>query len=99
MKDFPNVKSKVKKNNLAQLGGPNSEAPKRNHFYELNARGEVASSPDVVTYMLQVFCINVYTLLDLGATIYFATTWVARKFYLLPDVLIEPFSICTQWVT
>ena len=39
---------------------------KRNRFYELKARGEQESSPDVVMCMLQVFSVNVYALLDPG---------------------------------
>ena len=48
-----------------------------------------------MTGMLQVFSINVYASLEPGATLSFATPLVARKFDVLPDVLIEPFSICT----
>ena len=45
--------------------------------------------------MLQIFFVNVYALLDLGATLYFVTPLVARKFYVPHDVLIELFSVCT----
>ena len=45
--------------------------------------------------MLQVFFVNVYALLDPGATLSFVTPLVSTKFYALPDFLIEPFSICT----
>ena len=44
-----------------------------------------------MTGMLQVFSVNVYDLLDPGATLFFVTPLVARKFDVLPDVLIEPF--------
>ena len=58
---------------------------KRNRFYELKARGEQESIPDIVTSMLQVFSVNVYAFLDPGATFPFVTTLVAWKFDLLPD--------------
>ena len=44
----------------------------------------------------QVFPVNVYALLDPGATLYFFAPLVARKFDVLPDVLIETFSVCTS---
>ena len=44
--------------------------------------------------MLQVFTVNVYALLDSGATLSFGTPLVARKFDVLPNVFIEPFSVC-----
>ena len=74
------------------------DAPKKNHFYALPSRGEQESSPDVVTSMLQVFSINVYDLFDPIDTLSFVTPLVYRKFEILLDVLIEPFSVCTPMV-
>ena len=45
--------------------------------------------------MLQVFSINGYALLDPSPIVSFLTPLVSRKFNVLPDVLIEPFSIIT----
>ena len=45
--------------------------------------------------MLQVLCINVYALLDLGATLLFVTLLVAKKFGIFPDILNEPFMVTT----
>ena len=45
--------------------------------------------------MLQVFSLNVYDLLDPGATLSFDTPLVARKFDILPDILNEPFMVTT----
>ena len=45
--------------------------------------------------MLQVFTVNVYVFYDPGTTFSFATPLVARKFDLLLDLHIEPFSVCT----
>ena len=50
--------------------------------------------PDVVTG-LHVFFVNFYAMLDQGSTLSFVTHLVGRKFDVLLDVLIEPFSICT----
>ena len=47
----------------------------------------------MVTGMLKVFYIDVYSLLDLGATSYFVTPLIARKFDILPDMLNEPFMV------
>ena len=49
----------------------------------------------MVTGMLQVFSLNVYDLLDPGATLSFDTPLVARKFDILPDILNEPFMVTT----
>ena len=96
VKDFPNVRSQGKGSIQYQSSGPRFEAPKRNQFYALKARGEQENSPDIVTSMLQVLSINFYALFDLGATLSFVTPMVARKFDVLLDVLIEPFSVCIQ---
>ena len=40
VKDCPIVRREDKDNSKTQPNGPNSEAPKRNHFYALKARGE-----------------------------------------------------------
>ena len=45
--------------------------------------------------MLQVFSIYIYVFLDPGATLSFVTHFVARKLDLLPNVLVEPFSVHT----
>ena len=45
--------------------------------------------------MLQVFSLNVYVSLDSGAILSFNTPLVARKFDILPDILIESFKVTT----
>ena len=57
---------------------PNPDAPKKNNLYVLRSRGDQEDSPDVFTCMLQVFSINVYALLDTGATLLFVTPLVYR---------------------
>ena len=45
--------------------------------------------------MLKIFFINIYGLLYPGATLSLLTPLVFMKFNVLPDVLIEPFSLIT----
>ena len=52
VKYCPNVRSQGKGNSQTQPSGPSFEAPNRNHFYALKARGEQESSPNVVTGLL-----------------------------------------------
>ena len=49
----------------------------------------------MVTVILQGFIINVYDLLDPGATLYFVSPFVAKKFDILPDILKEPLMMNT----
>ena len=56
---------------------------------------EQENSPDVVTGMLCVFSYDCYPLLDPGATLSFVTPYVAHKFDILPEHLLENFSVST----
>nr|XP_010312946.1 uncharacterized protein LOC104644575 [Solanum lycopersicum] len=51
VRDCPNVRGQEKGNSQAQSSCPTSEVPKRSRFYELKARGEQESSPDVATFL------------------------------------------------
>ncbi|XP_069150302.1 uncharacterized protein [Solanum lycopersicum] len=86
IKDCPNLKSQDKGSDKAQASG-SSDAPKKNHFYALRSRDEKETSPDVVTGMLKIFTLDVYALLDRGATLSFVTPLVDKKFDILPDIL------------
>ena len=86
VKNCLNVRRQGKGNGQTQPSGPNSKAPKRNRFNALKARDEQENSPDIVTGIFQVFSINVYALLDLGATLSFVTPLVARKIDVVLDV-------------
>ncbi|XP_069155809.1 uncharacterized protein [Solanum lycopersicum] len=99
VRDCPIVKGQGKGNKHAQARGPSSNTPKKNRFYALISKGDQEASPDVLTGMLQAFSINVYALLDPGANLCLVTPIVAMKFDVLHDVLNEPFSVTTQWVT
>lgn len=78
----------------AQASGSNNVL-KKNQFYSLHSRGENKTSLDVVTNMLNVFYINVYDLLYTGDTLSFGTPIVAKKFYILRNILSEHFMVST----
>ncbi|WMV54304.1 hypothetical protein MTR67_047689 [Solanum verrucosum] len=52
-------------------------------------------SPDVVIGILRVFHLDVYALLDPGATLSFVTPYIAVNFGVSPETLSEPFSVST----
>ena len=92
----PHVKNQAKADtqprpNPTAAANPN----KRNMFYALKGREEQEKSTDVVTGTLHVFSFPVYALLDPGSTLSFVTPLVASKFYLLPEILHEPFLVST----
>ena len=95
VRDCPNVRSQEKGSCQDQESGPSFDAPKRDHFYALRSRHKQEEYPDVVTGMLQIFSIDIYNLHDPGATLSFVTPLIAKKFDVLPNILIEPFSITT----
>ncbi|KAH0727836.1 hypothetical protein KY290_003558 [Solanum tuberosum] len=95
MRGYPMLKVPEREGRKVLPSGSNSDAPKKNRFYVVQSRGDQESFPDVVIGMLQVFSIDVYALLDSGATLSFVTPFVAMKFEILSDVLEEPFSVCT----
>ncbi|KAK4706804.1 hypothetical protein R3W88_033636 [Solanum pinnatisectum] len=69
LKDCPTCTTKGRDDKQTPPSGSNSNAPKKNCFYALQSRGDQESSSDVVTGILQVFSIDVYALLDPGATL------------------------------
>ncbi|XP_049348960.1 uncharacterized protein LOC125813510 [Solanum verrucosum] len=85
LKDFPTRTNKGRKCNQTTPSGSNADAPKKNHLNALQSRSDQDGSPNVVTGMLQVFSINVYALLDPGATISIVTPFVAMKFEVSPE--------------
>ena len=62
IRDCPNLKITDKGRGQAQETG-SSDAPKKNHFYDLRSRGEKETSPDVATGMLKVFSMMYITYL------------------------------------
>lgn len=49
----------------------------------------------MVSSMLKVFLVDVYALLDLGATLYFVMPFVARMFDVSPKEFLEHISVST----
>ncbi|XP_049367976.1 uncharacterized protein LOC125832828 [Solanum verrucosum] len=96
MRNCPMLKNQVREGKQVPPSISNSDAPKKNHFYALQSRGDQESSPNLVTGILQIFSIDVYALLDPSANLSFVTPFVAMKFEILPEVLIEPFSVSTS---
>lgn len=68
----------------------------RRIFFCFALTGKQEESPDLVTGILQVFSISVYSLLDLDATLSFVTPQVVKKLKVLHDILIEPFYVTTS---
>ncbi|XP_069146888.1 uncharacterized protein [Solanum lycopersicum] len=66
---------------------------RQNRLYAFQARQDQEGSPDVVTSTLRVFDLDVYALLDPGATLSFVTTCIAVEFSVSPETLSEPFSV------
>ena len=89
------MKSQEREKAQAQECAPKPDASMKNLFYTLQSLGDQERYPDVVTGMLQVFSINVYELLNLGATLSFLTLLVSIKFFMLPDILDETFLFST----
>ena len=48
-RDFPKLKAQGRETAQSQESSPNSDAPKKNHFYALQSRGDGERSPDVIT--------------------------------------------------
>ncbi|XP_049358413.1 uncharacterized protein LOC125823000 [Solanum verrucosum] len=95
-RDCPMLRAQGREGKQVPPCGSNSNAPKKNHFYALQSRGDQKSSPDMVTGMLHVFSIDAYALLGPGATLSFVTPFVAMKFEVLLEELLEPFLVSTQ---
>lgn len=56
------------------------EDAKKNRFYDLCSRGDKETSHNIVTGMLNVFPIDVYSLLYPSATLSLATHLVGKKY-------------------
>ena len=77
--DCPNMRFQDKGSIKDQSSVPSYDAPKRNYFYALRSRGKQEKSRNVVTSQLQVFPIDVYDLLDPGATLLFVSPQLSKK--------------------
>ncbi|WMV24599.1 hypothetical protein MTR67_017984 [Solanum verrucosum] len=89
------LRKKISRKDIESSSGSSGYTPKQNRLYALQTRGDQESSSDVVTGMLRVLHIDVYDLLDLGATLSFVTPYIAMRFGVLLEVFLEPFSVST----
>ncbi|XP_049378143.1 uncharacterized protein LOC125842906 [Solanum stenotomum] len=96
MRDCPVLMAKGREGKQAPPNGSRANASMQNCFYALQNQNEQRDSPYVVTIMLKFFHIDVYDFLDPGATLSFVMPYVAMRFDMLPDLLLEPFSVSTS---
>ncbi|KAH0743109.1 hypothetical protein KY290_031102 [Solanum tuberosum] len=111
LRDYPSAKQGQRGNNgraqsttlaapvgrLTQQGNSSgtSGSQRLNMLHVLQARQDREDSPDIVTDMLRVFNLDVYALLDPGATLSFVTPYIVVNFGVTPETLSEPFSVST----
>ncbi|KAH0672805.1 hypothetical protein KY290_025037 [Solanum tuberosum] len=95
--ECPKIRNKVRSANTTPLGrgASQSGALRDNRFYALHGRQGVNETPHVVTGMLQIFDLDVYTLIDPGATLSFVTPLVASKFHVESEFLHESYEVST----
>ena len=94
LRDFPTVKVQDTGSFQFQASASN-DAPKKNRFYALLSKCEKETYPNVVIGMLKFFSIYVLALLDVGATLSSVTSLVSKQLVIFPDILNEPFILCT----
>ncbi|KAH0725795.1 hypothetical protein KY284_001660 [Solanum tuberosum] len=92
LRDCPSAKQGQGGNN-SRAQSTTSAAPSGRQLSK--ARQDQQDSPNVVIGMLRVFNLDVYALLDLGATLSFVTPYIAVKFDVSPETFSEPFSVST----
>ena len=74
--------------------GATFDSGRRAHRLQaITSRQEQEHSPDVFTGMIKVFDIDVYALLDPGASLSFMNPYVANIFDVLLEKLFEPFCV------
>ena len=66
-----------------------------NLLYAITTCQEQENSQDVVTGIVKVFNFDVYSLLDLGASLYFVTPCVANHIEILLEKLCKPLCVST----
>lgn len=97
MRDCPNVRRQGKGSDQPQASGLTPMFQGRITSL-LSVLGVTKKSADVVTGMLQVFTINVYDLLDPGATLSFVTPLLDMKFDIFPHICMNHFHLLPRWV-
>lgn len=64
-----------------------------NHLYAITIHHDQEYSLDVFTGMLKVIFLDVYALLDLGATLSFMTLYIVVEFGIHLERLLDPFNV------
>ena len=93
MQGAPNAQGGQARAKGGQAQPKGAQVQRNNRFYALHGRQEVEETLDVVTDMLQVVNFVVYALLDPGANLSFVSPYVAMKFSIDPEILLEPYSM------
>ncbi|KAG5590983.1 hypothetical protein H5410_041497 [Solanum commersonii] len=75
----------------APIGATLGTCGGENYLYAMASRKEKLS--DVVTSMFKVFSMDVYALLDLGASLCFVTLYVVIRLSTFPEQLLKPLSV------
>lgn len=73
----------------------NAGGQHHNRFYAFPPHREKEDSPDIVTGMLRVFCLEVYVLLDPGSNLSYVTPLVVVNFEMSPKKIPKPFLVST----
>ncbi|XP_070036735.1 uncharacterized protein [Nicotiana tomentosiformis] len=74
--------------------GESSSSGPQNCIYALAGQQDQETSPDIVTFRLQISLYDVYSLIDPGSTLSYVTPLVASKFGIELE-LIKPFKVST----
>lgn len=65
----------------------------QNCIYVLSGRQNLDSSPDVVTYILSIFSLSMYALIDPGSNLSYISPFVASKYGKKPELLCQPLEV------
>ncbi|XP_075108932.1 uncharacterized protein LOC142180763 [Nicotiana tabacum] len=85
----------LRPNKGAETAKSNDACGGRNRLYALADRQDTEARGDVVTGTLTIFTFDVYALIDLGSTLSYVTSYIAKKFVIEPEKLCEPFEVST----
>lgn len=90
------IEASACQNGQNSTSGSAGGSQSQNRFYAFSSLQDQKGSPDVVTSILQVFSHDVYALLDPRDILSFMTPYVAVKFGVSLEQLLEPFSVSTS---
>ncbi|WMV30436.1 hypothetical protein MTR67_023821 [Solanum verrucosum] len=98
IRDCPSLAAKGRECKISLPSGSGSSSSKQNRFYALPTHHGKEESPDVVTGMLKVFQLDVYVLLNPGATFYFVTPFVAMRDMDFENPIFELVPIVNEFL-